>query len=250
VTVGDELLAGETENTNGTWLAGQLDERGARAVRLLTIPDAHDVIVDAVAEYAAAFDAVLVTGGLGATHDDVTVAAVADATGRGLAVDDDARELVVETAAAYRDDNPDTFAEYDLSFDADAWATRPAGSRVVENRAGLAPGCVVEPGPEDDHAPVYVFPGPPDELKATFGAVADEFGGRRVSETLWTDMPEAAVTPHLEAARRRFEVTLGSYPGQDGAHNRVRVTAEDRDAVVEAVAWLRGRLDVVDGPEG
>jgi molybdopterin-biosynthesis enzyme MoeA-like protein len=178
------------------------------------------------------------------------MAAVADAVGRELVVDDDARERVVATAAAYREENPGTFAEYDLSFDADAWAERPAESRVVPNEAGLAPGCIVgTPDGEDGETPVYVFPGPPNELRATFGVVAGEFGGRRVSETLWTAMPEAAVTPHLDAARRRFDVTLGSYPGQDGADNRVKVTAEDREDLVEAVTWLRGRLDTVPAPD-
>jgi len=243
VTVGDELLAGDTENTNAGWLARQLADRGARVARMLTVPDDGGAIADAVARYREAFDAVVVTGGLGGTHDDVTVAAVADAVGRELAVDPAARERVVETAAAYRDANPETFERYDLTFDADAWAERPAGSRLVPNDAGLAPGCVVE---DDGEAPVYVLPGPPDELKATFGRVAEEFGGALVADTVYTPAPESALVSHMAALRAEFDVAVGSYPHTGEGHNRLKVSAEDAATVAAAVDWLRERLDVVD----
>jgi molybdenum cofactor synthesis domain-containing protein len=243
VTVGDELLAGETENTNASWLARQLADRGARVTRVLTVPDEGDAIADPVARYRGAFDAVLVGGGLGGTHDDVTMAAVADAVGRPLVVDETAREHVVETAAAFQDDNPEMVEAYDLQFDADAWAERPEGARVVPNDAGLAPGCVVE---DDGHAPVYVLPGPPEELRAVFARVAGEFGGDLVSETVYTPAPESALVASIADARERFDVVVGSYPGVDGGHNRLKVSAEDPAEVAAAVDWLRDDVHVVE----
>jgi molybdenum cofactor synthesis domain-containing protein len=263
VTVGDELLAGETENTNASWLARQLADRGATVARVLTVPDDGDAIATAVDRYRQRFDAVLVSGGLGGTHDDVTIAAVADAVGGDLVVDPAARERVVETAAAFRDENPEVVDRYEMAFDADAWAERPAGARVVPNDAGLAPGCVVEAGEAerdgqpagdetngqpagDDRAPVYVFPGPPRELRAVFGRVADEFGGDRVSTTVYTPAPESSLVATMDAVRERFDVAVGSYPAVDEGHNRVKVSGTDADAVDAAVAHLREEVDVVD----
>jgi len=62
LTVGDELLDGDTENTNATWLSRQLTERGLSVERVLTVPDDRAVIADATREYSTAFDAVVVTG--------------------------------------------------------------------------------------------------------------------------------------------------------------------------------------------
>lgn len=247
VTVGDELLAGETENTNAGWLARQFAERGARVTRVLTVPDDHDAIADAVARYHEAFDAVVVTGGLGGTHDDVTMAAVADALNRTLGVDPEAREQVVETAAAYRDANPDVVDRYDMEFDPGAWAERPAGSRVVPNDAGLAPGCAVDG--EEEAAGVYVLPGPPEEVRAVFERVAGEFGGDFVAETVYTPAPESALVSYMDALREAFDVVVGSYPDTGEGYNRVKVSASEPGELADAVAWLRERLDVVEPEE-
>ena len=117
LTVGDEVLAGDTANTNATWLAGRLTDRGATVVRLLTLPDDRELIAETIRDWTDAFDAVVVTGGLGGTHDDVTVDALADAFGRNLVVDDEVREDVLATVAAYRDANPETVAAGDIEID-------------------------------------------------------------------------------------------------------------------------------------
>ena len=237
LTVGDEVLAGDTANTNATWLASRLTDSGATVARILTVPDDRALIAEYVREWADAFDAVIVTGGLGGTPDDVTADAVADTFDRGLAVEDEVREDVVETVAAYREANPETVAAHDLEIDVDAWAALPEGSRALINPEGLCPGCVVEN--------VYAFPGVPDEMKALFDLVADEFGGDAVSTTLFTPQPEGSMVGVLDDARDRFDVTVGSYPAT-GAHNRLKVIGSDADAVAEAAEWLRERVEIVD----
>jgi molybdenum cofactor synthesis domain-containing protein len=237
LTVGDEVLAGDTENTNATWLAGRLTDAGVTVARILTLPDDREAIAETVREWRETFDAVVVTGGLGGTHDDVTVDAIADAFGRDVTVDPTVREDVVETVAAYRERNPDLVEAHDLDIDVDAWAALPEGSRPLVNPEGLCPGCVV-----DD---VYAFPGVPTEMRALFDLVAGEFGGDAVSTTLYTPQPEGSMVDAVAAARDRFDVTVGSYPSTEG-RNRLKVTGTDADAVAEAVAWLRDRIDVVD----
>lgn len=236
LTVGDEVLAGDTANTNASWLASQITDRGSTVVRILTVPDDRALITETVRDWADAFDAVIVTGGLGGTHDDVTADAIADAFDRSLLVDADVREDVIETVAAYRDANPDLSA-HDLEIDVDAWAALPAGSRALINSEGLCPGCVLES--------VYAFPGVPAEMKALFEQVAAEFDGETVSRTLYTPKPEGSIGADLRSARDRFDVTIGSYPDTEG-YNRVKLTGTDLAAIDETAAWLRERIEVID----
>jgi len=239
LTVGDEVLAGDTENTNATWLAKQLTDAGATVTRILTVPDDRAVIRETVETWRAAFDAVIVTGGLGGTHDDVTVDAIADAFDRDLVVHPAVREDVIETVAAYRDRNPDLVEAHDLDIDVDAWAALPEGSRPLVNPEGLCPGCVVEN--------VYAFPGVPAEMRALFALVAGEFGGDTVSSTLYTPQPEGSMVEEIAGVRERFDVTVGSYPSTE-TRNRLKLTGTDAEAVAEAADWLRERVETVDGP--
>jgi molybdenum cofactor synthesis domain-containing protein len=239
LTVGDEVLAGDTENTNATWLASRLTDDGATVTRILTVPDDRELIADTVREWADAFDAVVVTGGLGGTHDDVTADAIADAFGRDLVVDDAVREDVTRTVAAYRDANPETVEAHDLDLDldVDAWAALPAGSRSILNPEGLCPGCVLDN--------VYAFPGVPTEMRALFEEVADEFGGEVISTTLYTLQPEASLLDAVAGVRERFDVTVGSYPAIED-RNRLKVSGTDSDAVAAAAERLRERVEIVE----
>ncbi|WP_318567429.1 competence/damage-inducible protein A [Salinigranum marinum] len=239
VTVGDELLAGDTENTNATWLCRRLAERGVTVTRVLTIPDDRAVIADSVREFSRAFDAVIVTGGLGGTPDDVTKVAVADALDRELAVAADVREGIVEKAQAYAEQYPDLADAYDLDVDFDAQASIPEEARPLVTEESFGPGFVA--------ANVYAFPGIPDELYAMFELVESEFDGRVVSETLHTPAPEGALNDRLTGVRERFDVAVGSYPGKGRIPTRIKLSG-DPEAVSEAMAWLRDRVDVTDPP--
>jgi len=239
VTVGDEILAGDTENTNAWWLARRLAERGATTTRILTLPDDHSAIADAVSRYRDAFDRVIVTGGLGDTHDDVTMEAVAGALERPLAVDDEAERDVRETIASFRESHPDLLERYpDMEIDVAAQASIPEGARYLPNPVGLAPGAAIEG--------VYVLPGIPEEMKAMFESIAAEFGGDLERETLHTPAPESALKRHVGEAREAFGVTVGSYPARGDRHNRVKVTGTDPEAVRDALEFLGERIDVVD----
>ncbi|MYL18078.1 competence/damage-inducible protein A [Halorubrum terrestre] len=236
ITVGDELLSGDTVNTNANWLAGELSDRGVAVGKILSLPDDRALIAEHVREDAAAFDAVIVTGGIGSTPDDVTMEAVADAFDREMAPTDLTRESVERRLAAIRERVPDR--EFDV--DVAAEASVPEGSRPLVTEAGLAPGCVVENA--------YVMPGIPDELKATFETVADEFAGDRRSRFLYTVEPESNIIPALKETMDRFDVAVGCYPDREADHNRLKVTATDDDALDDAAAWLLENVDASETP--
>ncbi|GKZ13816.1 molybdopterin-binding protein [Haladaptatus sp. T7] len=237
LTVGDEILAGDTVNTNATWLATEIHDRGGSVRRIMTVPDEKGIIENTVREWNESFDAVIVTGGLGGTPDDVTMDAVASALDREQAVDTDVRERLEAKARRFAEENPELTDEYDLDLDLDEAATLPAGGRPLFTDVGWAPGCAVEG--------VYVLPGIPREMKAMFELVADEFGGEVVSKTMYTPAPEGALGDVLETVRERFDVAVGSYPGRDDDPGRLKVTSTDAEAVAAATTWLRDNVEEV-----
>ncbi|MFC6863200.1 competence/damage-inducible protein A [Halomicroarcula sp. GCM10025817] len=239
LTVGDELLSGDTENTNATWLARRLSAAGVTVPRILTVPDDEAVIAESVRRFHGAFDAVVVTGGIGGTPDDVTKAGVAAAFDRDLVVPEDVRAHLVAKAERFADENPDVVDRYELDLDLDAWAAIPEGGEPLLTEESFAAGCVVDG--------VYVMPGIPEELKAMFATVAGDFGGDRTTETIHTPAPEGAVVATITEARERFGVAVGSYPRNGDTPGRVKVTGEDADLVTEAAGWLRERIETVDG---
>ena len=236
ITVGDELLSGDTVNTNANWLAGELSDRGVVVPRILSVADDRATIAEHAREYAATFDAVIVTGGIGSTPDDVTMEAVADAFDREMAPTDLTLESVERRLEAIRERIPDR--EFDV--DVAAEAAVPNGSRPLMTEAGLAPGCVIEG--------VYVMPGIPDELRAMFATVADEFAGDRRSRFLYTVEPESNIVPALEDAMERFDVAVGCYPDREADHNRLKLTATDDDALDAAAAWLLSNVNASETP--
>jgi molybdenum cofactor synthesis domain-containing protein len=236
VTVGDELLAGDTENTNATWLCRQLSDRGVTVTRVLTVPDDVTAIAENVRAYAESFDAVVVTGGLGGTPDDLTMDGVAAAFDRPLEPDELARADLERTLAAIADRYPD------LDVDVEDEASIPVGARPLVNDAGLSPGCVVE---EEGHGRVYVLPGIPSEMKAMFESVAEEFAGDVRSRLLYTEEPEAALIERLDEVADRFGVVVGCYPDREAGHNRLKLRSTDATALESAHEWLATVVETV-----
>ena len=221
VAIGDEILAGDTLNTNAHWLAGELDDLGATLDRITVIGDDPAVIAEVVESERGRVDSVIVTGGLGPTHDDLTGAAIAEVF-----------DVPVEEHEA-------ALARIEERYpDKDLWEGTghvPRGASPLDNPEGVAPGFVL-----DD---VYVLPGVPAEMKAIWPAVADDFaGGERHTAFVYTEEPERRLVDVLDAFRERFEdCRLGSYPEEGRV--RLKVTGADEARVSAAADWLRERVD-------
>lgn len=227
VTVGDELLAGETVNTNAAWLGRQLGKRGADLERVTVVPDQIGDIAQVVNEYRARYDAVIVTGGLGPTHDDVTMEGVAAAFGTDLEASDAAEQWLAEEGG---------YSAADL---AEGTTHVPARAEFLRNPNGVAPGCIIEN--------VYVLAGMPDEMKGMFELVAGQFTGQqRYVEVVRAAEAESELLDRVKQVREQFDVRVGSYPGESV---RLRIEGNDTGTVEDAATWLRERVDAPESQE-
>jgi len=158
VNTGTELLIGDVINTNAAWLGQRAVELGLQIERVTTVPDGV-AIENALAEAVLRADAVIVTGGLGPTSDDVSREASAAVFGLQMDVSDE----VLDTLAAYFSKRGKTVNEHNKRQ-----AMVPRGGVVLPNPNGTAPGLYLPAdlgAPKNFHCAVFLLPGPPRELK-------------------------------------------------------------------------------------
>lgn len=159
LNTGTELLLGTTLNTHGKWFGEQLFKLGMRVQRLTTVPDGDPITV-ALRECVSRADAVIVTGGLGPTSDDLTREATAEVMGAEL-IEDEAAIRSLEAFFAARNK---VMAEANRKQ-----AQVIVGADVLANPNGTAPGIYVPPRLNGAaNCAVFLLPGPPRELYPMF----------------------------------------------------------------------------------
>ena len=233
LTVGNEIVSGDVENTNASWLGRRLAGLGI-AVKLMAAvrDDVEEISAFLRAERPRA-DHVFVTGGLGGTPDDITREGVAGAFGVPC-------EEIAAVATALRQ----RFEARGLGDYAARWACLPRGAEPLENPLGGAPGFVL--------GNVYVLPGLPREMEAMFDSVAERFRGSPIGT--WRRSyrtGEGQIVAVLEEATRRHPaVIVGSYPRflADGPEVDVVLKSSDDEALAEAIAWVEDALASVSSP--
>lgn len=153
ITVGTELVTGLRADTNGREVAWRLRAAGFSVKRIVSVPDETAAIAAAVSECAQEHRLIVITGGLGPTHDDVTREAVAAALGVPLRRDDSLAQRMAEVGRRH------TTAE--AAADALKQADVFEGAHVLEAQTGTAPGQVIE----HKGATIVLLPGPPQEMR-------------------------------------------------------------------------------------
>lgn len=226
IVVGNEILSGKIVDTNGPYLARELRALGVELRRILTIPDEVDEIAAAVRTFHTAYDVVFTSGGIGPTHDDVTVEGVAAGLDRPVV-----RHPAIE--ARLREFYQDKVNEARLKM-----ADVPEGAELIVDRALGFPTIVV-----DD---VYVLPGIPSLFEQKFQSLRERFAGDPYHlRVVYTREGEGSIAEHLGATLAAFpELLLGSYPRLGDPDYAVRLTLESKDAayVEEALRHLLGLL--------
>ncbi|MET1008906.1 MAG: molybdopterin-binding protein [Gaiellaceae bacterium] len=227
LTVGNEIVFGDVENTNASWLARRLAELGLEVRLLAAVRDSVDEVAEFLRAEMERTGVVFVTGGLGGTPDDITREAVAEAFGVGT-------EEIPELAESLRS----RFGPRGLGEYAARWARIPQGAVPLENPLGGAPGFIL--------GNVHVLPGLPSEMEAMFETLADRFRGEPIGA--WRrrySTGEGQIVAVLEEATRRHPtVTVGSYPSflDTGPEVEVVLKSADADALGKAAAWVESAL--------
>ena len=254
LTVGDEILLGQIVDTNAAWLGERLAEAGVDVRRTETVGDDEGEIVAAI-ERATADGAsvVVVTGGLGPTHDDVTKAAVARAFGRGLTFHPDLYDRIEARYAARGRTMPAVGR---------VMAEVPDGFEALPNPKGSAPGLWGERTVEGRRQFVAVMPGVPHEMKAISEAsvlprLVERQDGVVLSRTLLTvGKGESDLSAMIadEAERLPAGLRLAYLPALGTVRLRVTARGADRDAArrdldraTDAIGDALGRLVFGEG---
>ncbi|WP_157220242.1 competence/damage-inducible protein A [Flavisphingomonas formosensis] len=240
LVIGDEILSGRTQDKNISQVALWLNLQGIRLAEVRVVPDVTDAIVEAVNALRRRNDYLFTTGGIGPTHDDITVDAIAEAIGVPVIIHPRARAAL---EGYYQSRGGLTEARMRM-------ARVPEGAELIENSMSGAPGI--------RHGNIFILAGVPHIAGLMLEALSGKLEGGRplISRVVGCWVPESEVADMLASIERAFEgCQIGSYPffrdGRVGANFVIRSTdAERLDACAAAlIAALHaaGREGVIDG---
>ena len=226
--IGSEVLSGKVTDQNSPYLVRELRDLGVEVQRISTIPDDVRIIAHDVREYAGQFDLLFTTGGIGPTHDDVTIEAIAAAFDRRVV-----RDPVLEKALRRYYGSEIT----------------PAQLKMAEIPEG---GCLA--GEQDLGFPVlvfrniFIFPGIPEAVQKKFAQIREQFRERPyILRRVFLRTDEGHIAEDLHRVLDRYPaLQLGSYPILHNPDHNVILTLESKDAsyVEQALQYLLERLPV------
>ncbi len=226
LVIGNEILSGKVVDTNSPYLCRELRQLGVDVERIVTIPDGVQVIADHVKAMSQSYDYVFTSGGIGPTHDDMTIDGVAAAFGRPI-------EFSESIAGRIQRATSKELNESQMKM-----ARVPAGATLLDSGDLWFPLVIVEN--------VYVLPGIPELLRKKFESARERFRGVPfVLKRVYVTRREIEIAEHLNAVLVEFpELMLGSYPRIQEESFRVMLTLESRDAgyVQQALDALLDRL--------
>ncbi len=231
LVIGDEILSGRTEDKNIAEVARWLNTQGIRLREVRVVPDEEQAIVGAVNALRARYDYLFTTGGIGPTHDDITVDSIAAALGVPVVVHPEARRILED----YYRNRPPGLSEARLRM-----ARVPHGAELIPNQTSGAPGVKVEN--------VFILAGIPNVAKAMLEALNGKLEGGLpiVSVTVRAHAAESDVAALLKQVQDEYPgASIGSYPFyREGKFGADFVVRSDDEALANACAQeLRIRLE-------
>jgi nicotinamide-nucleotide amidase len=241
LSIGNELLSGRTLDTNFAWLARALERVNVRIGWHQTLPDERDAIAGALRVALGRADAIVMTGGLGPTPDDLTREAIAGALGLTLERDESVIASIRERARRMKRTLPKMV---------EVQALVPRGAEVLPNALGTAPGlCLTHEG----HA-IYLLPGVPHEMEAlatefVVPRLAQASGGAVATITLRTAGTFETKLQQMLGERPAAwpGATLAYLPGTQGVDLRVTVVGDDVKDVAATAARARADIEAAVG---
>jgi molybdenum cofactor synthesis domain-containing protein len=212
LVIGNEILSGKVRDTNSAYLSVELRKLGVDLERILTIPDLIDIIAEETLAMSEDYDFVFTSGGIGPTHDDLTMDGIAKAFDL---------ELVLNPSMV---DRMSRHAKAPLNEAMKKMALIPGGAEVLDVGGLWFPVVVVKN--------VYIFPGIPELFEKKFDSIRERFSGVPFQLTrIFVRENESEIAEILNALLREFPaLMLGSYPKINEPEFRVLLTLESRDS--------------------
>jgi molybdenum cofactor synthesis domain-containing protein len=210
ILIGNEILSGKVADANAAYLCRELRALGVDVRRIAVIPDEVALIAQEVAAFSREFDVVFTSGGVGPTHDDVTIDGVARAMGVGVVR---AFSLVGLLERYYGG----RLTEAHLKM-----AEVPEGAELVAGETRF-PTILIRN--------VYVLPGVPEIFRQKFDAIRERFRDQPFHlKNVFVSLGEGTLADYLNALLRDYPLLLlGSYPEFSNPEYKVKVTLESRD---------------------
>jgi FAD synthetase len=211
IVIGNEILSGKVVDTNSTFLAQELRGLGVSLARVVVIPDEIETIAAEVRSVAPHVDVLFTSGGVGPTHDDVTIAGVAVGLGRQVL-----REPALERM----------LREF---FGEDINDARLKMAEVVEGTELLFEGGLRFPTMRVEN--IYILPGIPEIFREKFNAIRQRFAADPFHlRVIYSREMESTLATFLNRTLESFpQILLGSYPKLNNPEYRVRITLESKD---------------------
>jgi molybdenum cofactor synthesis domain-containing protein len=212
IIIGNEILSGKVTDINSPYLCQELRPLGVEVKQIITIPDIPEIIGQTAVDFSERFSWVFTSGGIGPTHDDITVASIAKGFGKKLIES----PQIIKAIQNYHGDKM-TAAHRRM-------AMIPEGSELIVYAEGR--------GPQLQFRNIFVFPGIPEFLKIRFSAIKERFRTTPiVLKQMFLKADEGVIAESLDATQEAFpELMLGSYPKVSGADYDVKLTLECRDS--------------------
>jgi FAD synthetase len=212
IIIGNEVLSGKTQDMNSYFLCVELRQLGVEVQKISTIQDEVELIGQEVANFSKRFDFVFTTGGVGPTHDDVTI----DGIAHGFSVPV-TRHPEIENRMRQRLGREVNDARLRM-------ANVPEGAVLLATEALFAPVINIHN--------VYVFPGIPRILQERFHAIKERFrDAPYFLKNVFLRYGEGVIAATLNDLLTKFpQLLLGSYPVLDLPEYKVKVTLESKDS--------------------
>jgi molybdenum cofactor synthesis domain-containing protein len=227
IIIGNEILTGKTRDKNAAYLIDELYRLGVALRRIVVVGDDPDEIAKSISECASCFSYVFTSGGVGPTHDDVTVEGVARAFGRQVRRHPELASIIC------------THFGEDVDEARMRMADVPEGSELIHGEGLRWPVLVTQN--------VYILPGVPQIFRSKFEAIRERFRtDPYYTSAIFTREDEFDLAPRLNRfAAARPDVQIGSYPtfGRDDYTVKITIEADKPDSVAQTKEELLKLLD-------
>lgn len=230
LVIGNEVLSGRTREANA-WLAAQkLFAKGCRLAEIAIVPDMQEIIVKTLNRLRHSYDAVITSGGIGPTHDDITMQSVAAAFDVELIE----HRYIVQLMT-------DRYGEDGMNEGRRRMTRVPRGARLIRCEKSIAPGAHI--------GNVYVLAGVPDIFASQLETILPDFGDTPfMRREIEVNMAESLYARQLANIQQQYpDVEIGSYPSRCGAKaaGKVCLSSQDEARLQQAADAVAAMLKTV-----